>query len=65
MLNLQSTGARRPDLKRLWERFKLLPLQAENSVLQPIFKVHYYVEIQDIVINVNGLCRDSLYHPWK
>lgn len=61
MLNLQSTGARKPDLKRLWERFKLSPLQAENSV----FEVHYCVEIQDIVINVNGLCRDSLYRPWK
>lgn len=27
----------------------------ENSVVQPTFQAHYYVEIQDIIINLNGL----------
>lgn len=50
VLNLQSTGARKSDLRRLWERFVV-----EKSVVQPTFQAHYYVEIQDIIINLNGL----------
>ncbi len=69
VLNLQSTQVlEKHDLKGLWERFSYR-LQRQKilcySQSSGLIIVVSSVEILDIVINVNGLCRNTFCHPLK
>lgn len=53
-VNFVHRGARKPQLKRPWETFKL-PKKSHTAACHP-------VEIVDDVLNVNGLCRKEIIH---
>ncbi len=69
VLNLQSTQVlEKHDLKRLWRdlrsrlwRQKILCYSQSSWLIIRVSSV----EILDIVINVNGLCRNTFCHPLK